>query len=119
MRYFYLAIGFVAFGLGIVGAFLPVLPTAPFLLVASFGFAKGSEKFDRWFKSTKLYKNNLESFEKNRSMRMKTKVKILAFATIMLSIVFFKYEILPMRIMIAVLLLLKYYYFLRVVKTTQ
>jgi|SRR3712207_1000197 len=119
MRIIYVVFGFVFLGLGTVGVALPVLPTVPFLLLASFCFAKGSEKFDRWFKSTKIYKNHLESFEKDKSMTRKTKWMILLPVSVMLLFVFFRYDVLPMRITIAALIGFKYYYFLKVIKTVE
>ena len=71
MKYLYIALGLLSMAVGAVGVVLPLLPTVPFLLLASFFFAKGSDRFHNWFKSTKLYKNHLESFEKNRSMTLK------------------------------------------------
>lgn len=119
MKYIYIVIGILSMILGGIGVALPVLPTVPFLLLASFCFAKGSDRFNNWFKSTSLYKNNLESFEKNKSMTRKTKWKILIFASVMLGFVFFKYDVLPMRIFIAALIAFKYYYFLVVIKTVD
>ena len=84
MKYLWLTLAFICVGLGALGAALPILPTVPFLLLASFFFAKGSKRFHDWFKSTKLYKNNLESFEKNRSMTLKTKLCILIPVSVML-----------------------------------
>ena len=62
MKYIFIVIGILSTILGGIGVVLPVLPTVPFLLVASFCFAKGSDRFNNWIKSTGLYKNNLESF---------------------------------------------------------
>lgn len=81
MKGLYLALGFFFFGLGALGAVLPVLPTTPFLLLASGCFAKGSDRYHRWFQSTKLYEKHLASFYEHRAMTRKTKVTLLTFAT--------------------------------------
>ena len=57
----YIVLGYIGVALGAVGAIVPLLPAFPFLLLATFCFAKSSEKLHNWFISTKLYKNNLET----------------------------------------------------------
>ena len=52
--------GFAFFGLGALGAVVPVLPTTPFLLVAAFCFARSSDRLNAWFRSTRLYREVLE-----------------------------------------------------------
>lgn len=82
-------IGCIGVGLGAVGAVVPMLPAFPFLMLAAVCFAKSSEKLDTWFKGTKLYKNNLESYVKGQGMTKKTKIKIMITVTLLMSFGFF------------------------------
>lgn len=84
----YVIIGCIGLGLGALGAALPLLPAFPFLMLAAFCFARSSEKLDNWFRSTKLYKNNLESFVQGRGMTKKTKIKIMITVTVLMSVGF-------------------------------
>ena len=113
----YICIGLVAFALGAIGVILPILPTTPFLLLASFCFAKGSERFNTWFINTKVYKEHLESFVKERAMTLKQKVILLAFADTMMAIPIITVDVLPMRITLIALILFKLYYFIFKIKT--
>lgn len=47
-RAIWLALGGVFLVIGIVGVFVPLLPTTPFLLLAAFCFARSSERLHRW-----------------------------------------------------------------------
>lgn len=116
-KYFYITLGFIALGLGLIGVILPILPTTPFLLVTSFCFAKGSERFHTWFINTNIYKKHLESFVKERAMTLKQKVVLLSFVNFMLAFPLILIDILPMRITIIVLIIIKLYYFIFKVKT--
>ncbi|MBP1580881.1 MAG: YbaN family protein [Oscillospiraceae bacterium] len=84
----YIILGCVGVGLGAVGAVVPMLPAFPFLMLAAFCFARSSEKLDRWFKGTKLYKNNLEDYVAGRGMTWKTKIRIMLTVTVLMSIGF-------------------------------
>lgn len=84
-RYFFISIGCLSFILGTVGIIFPILPTVPFYMLTVFCFAKGSEKLERWFKGTDLYKNHLEIFEQKRQMRVDTKLKIISTVTILMA----------------------------------
>lgn len=119
MRVIYIIIGFLSILIGFIGAFLPILPTTPFLLLASFCFAKGSKRFENWFKSTKLYKKHLEDFEKNKSMNLKSKIAILAFSSCMMAFPIVKFSNPYIRIPLILLEIFKYYYFIFKIKTIK
>lgn len=81
-------LGCLGLVLGAVGAVLPLLPAFPFLLLAAVCFAKSSEKLHNWFISTKLYKNNLESYVKGKGMTAQTKIRIIITVTLLMSVGF-------------------------------
>ena len=117
VRIVWLLIGFLAMGLGAVGVVLPVLPTTPFLLLASFCLAKGSARFHRWFTGTKLYKKHLESFVENRTMTLKTKFSLLIPASCMLLLAFLAMQNVYGRVFIVFLIVFKYVYFFTRIRT--
>lgn len=119
IRILYLAAGILAMGLGAAGVVLPILPTTPFLLLASFCFARGSEKFHRWFTGTALYKRHLESFVTNRSMTLKTKFSLLLPASAMLLMAFLLMSNVYGRVCIVFLIIFKYVYFFTKIETIR
>ena len=100
----YTIIGCLSLALGSVGAVLPILPTVPFLMLSALCFAKSSEKLNTWFKQTKIYKNNLESYVRGEGMTMKTKTKILLTVTALMAVGFV--VMLSKRVYIGCILLL-------------
>ena len=83
---FYLVLGFVGLALGCVGAIVPLLPAFPFLVMAAFGFSRGSEKLHTWFLNTKLYKDNLESFLQGRGMTRAAKLRVILTVTVVMGL---------------------------------
>ena len=116
-KYCYILVGLIAFALGSIGVILPVLPTTPFLLLASFCFAKGSDRFHDWFTNSKVYKKHLETFVQERAMTLKQKVCLLVFADTMMAFPLVMVDVLPMRITLIALILFKFYYFIFKIKT--
>ena len=118
-KFLYIVVGLISFALGAIGVVLPILPTTPFLLLSSFCFVRGSEKFDRWFRETKIYKKHLESFVNNRAMTMKQKITILLFADFMLIFPLIILDSIWLKGLIIVLILTKYWYFMFRIKTLK
>lgn len=119
IRILWLTAGFISIALGAIGVVLPVLPTTPFLLLASFCLAKGSERFHNWFISTKLYQKHLDSFVKERAMTLKTKFTILIPASCMLLLAFWAMSNIYGRCFIAFLIIFKYVYFFTKIETIR
>ena len=113
-RVLLLIIGFISLGLGVIGVFLPILPTVPFLLLSSFCFIKSSKRISIWFENTNIYKKHVRSFKENKAMTLKTKLYILIPVYVMLITLFFIKDILAMRIAIVVLLVVKTIVFIKV-----
>ena len=85
----YIVLGCLCLALGVIGVYLPILPTTPFLLATLFFFANSSEKLHEWFLGTKLDQKHLESFVKKEGMRMQTKVGIILAVVWLAHIVYF------------------------------
>lgn len=119
IKLLWLMIGIVSMVLGAIGVVLLVLPTTPFLLLASFCFAKGSDRFHKWFIGTKLYKKHLESFVTSRSMTLKTKLCILLPASAMLILAMLAMSNIYGRVFIVFLIIFKYIYFFTRIETVK
>lgn len=117
MKVVLIILGFISMGIGIVGIVTPILPTTPFLLLASFFFAKGSKRFHDWFISTKIYKKYLESFVQSKAMTLKNKFTILFPVSCMLIITFIFVNNLYARLVLVILFIGKYLYFFTQIKT--
>lgn len=78
---------------------------------------KGSDKFDRWFKGTKLYKKYLEDFVRERAMPLKQKWTILLTADVMIAFPFFLIDSIIVKILLILVVAYKYYYFMTKIKT--
>ena len=74
MKPIYNAAGVLALVLGILGLFLPLLPTTPFLLLASWCFARGSDRLHRWLLSHRVFGEYLRNFEAGRGIPLKAKI---------------------------------------------
>lgn len=114
---FWIVLGFICLGLGIIGIIMPILPTTPFFLVTVVCFAKGSERLKQWFMSTSFHKKYIQSFYEKKGMALKNKLIILSFASIMLAVAFYFSAKPYARILIACVFLAKYYVFIFKIKT--
>ena len=61
-------------GLGILGIFLPLLPTTPFLLIAAACYIRSSEKFYNWLINNKWLGNYIKNYIEGKGVPLKVKV---------------------------------------------
>jgi len=73
-RAFWVTLGFIFVGIGIVGYITPMMPGLVFFLIATFCFAKGSRKFLRLIISNKYVGQQILDFKRGKGMTMKTKI---------------------------------------------
>lgn len=84
-RILYIIGGCLAVALGIIGIFVPGLPTTPFLLLASWLFYHSSEKLHRKLNNSWLGKY-IRRYHNKEGVSMTTKLTSILFMTIMISI---------------------------------
>ena len=99
----YIAIGFISLFLGILGIFLPVLPTTPFLLLSAFLFSKSSDIFFNKLISHPKLGPYILDFQVNKSIPLRT--KIISVSTLWATILFSVFYILKGKIILQSLLL--------------
>lgn len=79
-----IAAGTSCVGLGLLGVFLPLLPTTPFLLLAAACYARSSDRFHRWLLTNRVFGRYLDNYIEKREvpLRLKLFTLLLLWATI-------------------------------------
>ena len=67
-------LGTISTSLGIIGIFIPILPTTPFLLLAAACYARSSERVHRWLLTNRLLGAYITNYIQHNSMTLKSKV---------------------------------------------
>lgn len=68
------ALGLLCVLLGVLGIFLPLLPTTPFLLLAAFLFSKSSERLHHWLITNRWFGEYIRNYREGRGMYLRHKV---------------------------------------------
>jgi hypothetical protein len=78
LRYLLMALGMLFLALGLLGIFVPLLPTTPFLLLAAWCFGKSSKRFHDWLLQHRWFGPPIKDWQRYHVIR--TKFKLLATA---------------------------------------
>lgn len=77
--------GFAFLLVGIIGVFLPVLPTTPFIILASFCFTS-SKRLSEWLMKSRFFGEYITNYKERKGLSKTTVIKSLVFLWIMLTI---------------------------------
>lgn len=95
VRWCLLIVGWLAIILGVIGIFLPLLPTTPFLLLAAACFARSSEKFHSWLLNHKYLGPYIHLYLDGKGIPIKAKYYIISVLWITMA---FSIYIVPMLV---------------------
>ena len=77
-RILLLIAGVISLVLGIIGAFLPLLPTVPLVLLAAYCFARSSERLHQWLIHHRYFGPMIESFQAGKGIPKRVKYRTIA-----------------------------------------
>ena len=86
MNIFLTIIGLISLGLGILGAFLPVLPTTPFLLLASVLFLRSNKRLYEWLMNHPKLGTYISNFLEHKALPLR--VKIVSVSTLWITLLY-------------------------------
>jgi uncharacterized membrane protein YbaN (DUF454 family) len=85
-RQLLLAAGTLSLAIGIVGIFVPILPTTPFLLLAASCYLRSSQRFYNWLIGNRFFGNYIRNYIEGRGIPLKVKLFIIALLWVTISI---------------------------------
>ena len=105
MRIFLIIIGSVSLVLGLMGVFLPVLPTTPFLLLSAAVWVKASPRLYEWLLNHKIFGEYIRNFREHKAIPLHAKIisVVMLWATMSYCIFVIANEKLWLQITLAVL----------------
>lgn len=78
IRILYMLGGSISLFLGVLGIFIPGLPTTPFVLLSAALYAKSSEKLYNWLLDNKYLGPRIKNYQRQKGVTLKGKYKIIA-----------------------------------------
>jgi len=97
----FISLGTFFTALGVLGIFLPVLPTTPFLLIAAALYARSSQRFYDWLTNNRLFGKYIKNYREGKGIPIKVKIFIITLLWITIGCsAFFAVKILAVRIIL-------------------
>jgi uncharacterized membrane protein YbaN (DUF454 family) len=103
-KYFLIGLGWIFVSLGIIGIFVPLMPTTIFFILAAASFARSSERFYNWLINHPKFGKFIKDYREKRGMPLKSKViaVTMLFLAISSSAYFFTEELIVRLILVLI-----------------
>lgn len=90
LKFFLAFLGLISLGLGILGIFIPLLPTTPFILLSAALFMKSSKKLHSWLWNHKYLGKYLQNYLLHKTISKGAKISSLSllWISIIITVVF-------------------------------
>ncbi len=85
-KFLYLVAGFLLVAIGVIGIFLPLLPTTIFLILASVCFVKSSPRANDWLRNHKVLGGYIDNYQNKTGLTVQSKIISIALLWISISL---------------------------------
>lgn len=99
----FMVLGMFCMIMGVIGIFLPILPTTPFLLLAAFLFLRSSEKLYKYLVGHKVLGSYIYSYTKYKAITKGTKIKAIVFMWLGLGVSSYYIPLLWVKVIIGII----------------
>ncbi len=92
-RRLHFVLGVVFLAIAVLGVLLPLLPTTPFLLLASYSFARSQPRLQQWLRRSPVFGRLLEDWERARGVRKRVKIVAVLVVLAMVALALWKQQL--------------------------
>ncbi len=85
-KHLYFSLGWLFFAIGILAAFIPVIPTTPFMILALWAFSKSSKRFHHWLYHHRIFGPALQKWDQYQVIPLVA--KIFAISAMLISLLY-------------------------------
>ncbi len=97
-----IATGSICVAIGIIGIFVPILPTTPFLLIAAACYLRSSQRFYLWLTNNRILGACIKSYLEGKGMPLKIKIFTISILWVVIGLSIFFTPILAIKIILAI-----------------
>ncbi|WP_110650982.1 YbaN family protein [Salinicola peritrichatus] len=94
----YVSLAAISFSLGVIGLFLPVMPTTCFMLAAVWLASKGSPRFANWIRNHPRFGPSIQSWGRERAIPKHAKIMAVIMLSISCLVIAFTVALWPLKL---------------------